>query len=354
MLASLGSTSRLRTCAKCQFYAYRAVKAPLLGHTHADRAGEKLALDIIRLPEVNGFGYALTGIDVFSRYGFMVPLKDIKASTTLAALRERILVNGMGKPDIYLVDGGSEFKKEVTDAIEAWLAKKHVHGPHRHEAAGCIEAFNKTIEKRIARMCPEGNLEDWIKVWPDALEAHNSSVQVACSGGVSSAFSPAEIYLGRKLQFSIDKMADEAAAELLEREPATFHEQLKKRALQVKKFVAQARDDYLEKAEKYDKQAKVKIRTFNTGDLVTVYSPSISKKKNKLSALQEGPFEVTESDSRGLMFLIKKDWETQNEGAMGASGPDQAVQEISVGGRGRRGCSREATQQTVRDRSYRG
>ena len=39
---------------------------------------------------------------------------------------------------------------------------------------------------------------------------------------------------------------------------------------------------------------------------MTVYSPSISKKKNKLSALQEGPFEVTESDSRGLMFLIKK------------------------------------------------
>ena len=101
-------------------------------------------------------------------------------------------------------------------------------------------------------------------------------------------------------------MADEATAELLEREPATFHGWLKKRALEVRKFVAQARDDYLEQAEKYDKQAKVKIRTFNTVDLVTVYSPSVSKRKNKLSALQEGPFEVTESDSRGLMFLIKK------------------------------------------------
>ena len=86
--------------------------------------------------------------------------------------------------------------------------------------------------------------------------------------------------MGRKLQFSIDKMADEAAAELLEREPATFYEKPKKRALQASKFVIQARDDYLEQAETCDKQAKVKIRTFNTGDLVTVYSPSVSKRKN--------------------------------------------------------------------------
>ena len=256
----------------------------------------------------------LTAEDVFSRCGSLVPLGDVKASTVLAALRERILVNGMGKPDTYLVDGGSEFKKEVTDAVEAWLAEKHVHGPHRHEAAGCIEAFNKTIEKRIALMCPEGKLEDWIHIWPDALEAYNSSVQGACSGGLLAAYSPAEIYFGRKLQFSIDRMADEAAAELLEREPATFHETMKRRALQVRKFVTQAREDYLEKAEKYDKQAKAKIRTFNAGDLVTVYSPSVSKKKNKLSALQEGPFEVTETDSRGLMFLIKKIGKSKSKG----------------------------------------
>lgn len=131
---------------------------------------------------------------------------------------------------------------------------------------------------------------------------------------MSSAFSPAEMYFGRKLQFSIDKMADEAAAELLEREPATFHEQLKRRALQVKKFITQAREDYLENAEKYDKQATVKIRTFEAGDLVTVYSPSISKRQNKLSALQEGPFEVKEVDSRGLMFLIKRIGKSKSKG----------------------------------------
>ena len=154
----------------------------------------------------------------------------------------------MGKSDTYLVDGGSEFKKEVTNTVEAWLADKHVQGFHRHEAARCIEAFNKTIEKRIALMCPNGKLDDWIKIWPDALEAYNSSVQGACSGDDSTVYLPAKIYFGRKLLCSIDKMADEATAELLEREPSTFYEELKKRALQVRKFVAQAKDDYLEQA----------------------------------------------------------------------------------------------------------
>ena len=53
---------------------------------------------------------------------------------------------------------------------------------------------------------------------------------------MSAAYSPAETYFGRELQFSIDRMADEAARFRIPREPATFHERMKKRALQVKKF----------------------------------------------------------------------------------------------------------------------
>ena len=133
--------NRLQTCAKCQFYAYRAAKAPLLGHTQADRIGEKLALDIIQLAESNGYGYALTAEDVFPRYRFLVPLKDIKASTILAALRERILVNGMGKPDTYLVDGGSEFKKEVTDQCSRSLV-----GAGREARARALKAYNSSVQ----------------------------------------------------------------------------------------------------------------------------------------------------------------------------------------------------------------
>ena len=152
--------NRLRECAKCQFYSVKAAKAPFLGHTTAHRCGQKIAMDIIQLPEVGDNKYVLTAIDVFSRYAFVVHVDDLKDSTILKALRERALVNGMGKPEAYLVDGGSEFKKEMQQAIDAWLADRHVHGAHRHEAAGCIEAFDKTNVKQIAMFCEDGDIHN--------------------------------------------------------------------------------------------------------------------------------------------------------------------------------------------------
>jgi hypothetical protein len=51
------------------------------------RCGQKIALDVIRLPKSEGQEYVLTAIDVFSRYGFLVPIKDLKSETTLKAMR---------------------------------------------------------------------------------------------------------------------------------------------------------------------------------------------------------------------------------------------------------------------------
>ena len=298
--------NRLRACAKCQFYSVKAAKAPFLGHTMAVRCGQKLALDVIRLPKAEGSELVLTAIDVFSRYAFLVPVPDLKAATILKAMRENILPHGMGKPEVYLVDGGSEFKKEVGHAIDAWLADKHVHGAHRHEAAGCIESFNKTIEKRIAMFCDEEDLEGWIHVWPEALEAYNATVQEACSGSTYVAFSPAEIFLGRKLRFSVDKLAEEAADELISSTPESYFAQMEKRSAQVVRAVNEARKEYFEKMEQYDPQSKVKVRTFNVGEEVTVYAPTKSKKVNKLSALQEGPYEIVEADGTGTQYRIKR------------------------------------------------
>ena len=45
------------------------------------------------------------------------------------------MVLRLGKLDVYLLDGGSEFKAEVQAAIEAWDADAHdhVHAPLRKE-----------------------------------------------------------------------------------------------------------------------------------------------------------------------------------------------------------------------------
>ena len=176
--------NRLRNCTKCQFHACRPAnyKAPLTGHQLASRCGEKLALDIVHLPKTaEGQEYALTGIDVYSRYGFLVPLKSIKAEVVLRALRERVLPMGMGKSEVWLVDGGSDFKAEFKEVIEA----RHVHAPLRKEAAGIIEAFNMTIEERMGMLCEDTSR--WTDCYPEALDAYNGVPQTACSDGVQGS-----------------------------------------------------------------------------------------------------------------------------------------------------------------------
>ena len=70
---------RLKFCTKCQFYQCRPPRAPMMGHTEASRPGEKLALDVIHMPKSKeGYQYALTAIDIYSRFGFLVPLRDIR------------------------------------------------------------------------------------------------------------------------------------------------------------------------------------------------------------------------------------------------------------------------------------
>jgi len=225
---------RLQYCTKCQFYQCRPPRAPMLGHTEASRPGEKLALDVIHMPpSKEGYKYALTGLDIYSRFGFLVPLRNIKAETVMRAIRTRILPLGMGKPDSYVVDGGSEFKGVVREAIEAWAAEAHVHAPYRHESAGNIEVFNKTIEKKLGMLCDETT--EWIKIHVDAVDCYNAEPHEACSDGINAAISPAEIFLGRKLQFSFDKLT--SSVEQGKNRPSSFFDQLRKEALRMKEFL---------------------------------------------------------------------------------------------------------------------
>lgn len=138
------------------------------------------------------------------------------------------------------------------------------------EAAGCTEVFNKTIEKRIAMFCEDDNLEHWWEVWSEAIDACSATVKEACVGNAYTAFTPVELYLGRKLRFSFDKRTEETRDELLDSSPATYFERMRKRTAQIIKVVTEARQQYLERMEKYDPQSKVELRTFNIGDEVTL------------------------------------------------------------------------------------
>jgi hypothetical protein len=77
-------------------------------------------------------------------------------------------------------------------------------------------------------------------------------------------------------------------------------------AIRVSEFIAGARREYLLNNERKDPHAATRLRVFNIGDEVTVHKPTGAKRLDKLSALQDGPFEVVECGTSGADYKIRR------------------------------------------------
>ena len=63
-----------------------------------------MALGVVHLTKASGYEYILIAIDVYSRYGFVVPLSNLKTATMVEPFKYRLLPLGIGKPDAWLTD----------------------------------------------------------------------------------------------------------------------------------------------------------------------------------------------------------------------------------------------------------
>ena len=163
------------TCTLCQLHAPKAPAAPIQGHdiVQADECAQVVTADIVHMPDANGNTYMLTVMDtcIFSRYGDAVPLTAITALEVTIALRDVVLPNGWGRPEMWVLDGGSEFKAELAEALEAWGADWRESAPEHPESHGAIERYNRTLCNKIAKLMDEQKTENSTEVRAAAVEA---------------------------------------------------------------------------------------------------------------------------------------------------------------------------------------
>ena len=57
----------------------------------------------------------------------------------------------------------------------------------------------------MAMLCEDTS--KWDECFTEALDSYNGLVHQACSDGVTAAISPAEIFLGRRMRFSVDEIS---------------------------------------------------------------------------------------------------------------------------------------------------
>ena len=94
-----------------------------------------------------GISYLLCAIDLFSKYDFVVPLKDKKGTTIVNAFQS-ILSNSRRKPNKIWVDQGSEF---YNTHFKKWLKDNNIemYSTHNEGKSVVAERFIRTLKKKI-------------------------------------------------------------------------------------------------------------------------------------------------------------------------------------------------------------
>ena len=117
------------------------------------------AADLVEMQKYSkwnkGVKYLLMVIDVFSKYGWIVPLKDKKTESVSTAFDE-IFKKSKRKPTMLWTDKGSEF---ISKHFKDFLKKNYIklYYTENEEKSSIVERWNKTMKNKVWRMFSANN-----------------------------------------------------------------------------------------------------------------------------------------------------------------------------------------------------
>ena len=136
-------------------------------------------LDILDLKDYDpknkrGYRYVLVIIDIFSKFGWTVPLKNKNAQTIKDSF-ENILLKSKRKPNLIGIDDGSEFVNKIFTIL---LTTKNIQRYSRNTVLGAVfaERFNLTIRNLPKKLVFEKGDANWIDVLPAITKQNNSRI----------------------------------------------------------------------------------------------------------------------------------------------------------------------------------
>ena len=117
--------------------------------------------------------YLLTVIDVFSKYGCIIPLKDKKTESVSSAF-EKIFRKSKRKPTMLWTDKGSEF---ISKHFKEFLKKNYIKLYHteNEEKSSIVERWNRTMKNKMWKMfSANNNTVHWDKL-KDLVDDYNNT-----------------------------------------------------------------------------------------------------------------------------------------------------------------------------------
>ena len=120
-----------------------------------------------------GFRFLLCVIDIFSKYAWVVPLKD-KKGVSIADAFQKILDKSGRKPNKIWVDKGSEF---YNNSFKKWLKDNDIemYSIHNEGKSVVAERFIKTLTTKIYKYTTSLSKNVYINKLDDILNKYNNT-----------------------------------------------------------------------------------------------------------------------------------------------------------------------------------
>ena len=128
-----------------------------------------------------GFRFLLCVIDIFSKYAWVVPLKDKKGISIVNAF-QKILKESDRKPNKIWVDKGSEF---YNSSFKKWLKDNDIemYSTHNEGKSVVAERFIRALKNKIYKHMTAVSKSVCIDKLDDILNEYNNAyrtIKVAC------------------------------------------------------------------------------------------------------------------------------------------------------------------------------
>ena len=120
-----------------------------------------------------GIKYFLCAIDLFSKYAFVVPLKDKKGISTTNAFN-KIIKQPNRKPNEIWVDQGGEFYNHV---FKRWLSNNDIimYSTFNEGKSVVVERFIRTLKNRLYKHMTAINKDVYYDVLDDIVNKYNNT-----------------------------------------------------------------------------------------------------------------------------------------------------------------------------------
>ena len=140
---------------------------------HIDKIWAADLVDMQKFSKWNrGYKYLMMVIDVFSKYGWIIPLKDKKGESVMNAFKT--IFNEGRKPQYLWVDKGKEFyNKHLKELLDKYNIK--IYSTENEEKSSVVDRWNRTIKNKMWKQFTiQGNTQ-YLDMLPKILKQYNNT-----------------------------------------------------------------------------------------------------------------------------------------------------------------------------------